>query len=257
MLPAGVIPPKRIHAFQAAELYSSCVTISAGLDCEPQSLGFGEELVFLTRDGISRKAHSSGDPQVAGLSVLAPSLRDPTVAPPGKGTMTVYCSANLDYGDRWKTGPDLERGDAYKAFKNEYAQVVLERVENAIAPGLRKHIEILAIATPVTHLRYTGNKDGTIMGQMPSRGNIRARVAGSRTPVRNLLVGGHWAQYGGGVPVAVAAGSNAALIIFKKERPSAYAALSKVLDSPWPGPVAARASTPARHPAPEESVPAP
>ena len=233
MLPEGAVPARRLADYREAELYSSCVTVSLGLNCEPQALGLGEELVFLTRDGIPRRAHNNGAPETAGLSILAPSLRDPTLAPPGKGTLTIYASARLSYGDRWKTGENLERGEAYKAFKEAYAKVLLERVEDAIAPKLREHVEILSVATPVTHLRYTGNRDGSIMGQLPSRKNMKLRVAGNRTPVDRLLIGGHWAQYGGGVPVAVRAAANAALLVFKEEKSAAYAELCRVMDGRW------------------------
>jgi len=54
------------------------------------------------------------------------------------------------------------------------------------------------------------------MGQSPTRRNIKAGLAGCRTPVRNLFIGGHWAEYGGGVPVAMKAGVNAALMILRE-----------------------------------------
>jgi prolycopene isomerase len=136
----------------------------------------------------------------------------------------------LGYGDTWKTDPGLGRGPAYRAFKQQYADTLIDRVERALAPGLRAHIEVLDVATPVTYLRYAGNRDGSIMGQLPNRRNMRLGVAGYRTPVANLLVGGQWAEYGGGVPMAVRAGANAALLVMQSDRPEAYAALRDVLD---------------------------
>jgi prolycopene isomerase len=136
----------------------------------------------------------------------------------------------MRYGDTWKTGPKLERGAAYRAFKKEYAQVLVRRLEQTLTPTLRQHIEVLDIATPVTHQRYTGNRDGSLMGARASSKNIRAGLAHYHTPVENLLLGGQWAEYGGGVPVAVRAGTNAAAILLKKERPEAFAVLRDVLD---------------------------
>lgn len=230
LLPEGAIPPDVVAKYQSAELYNSCVTLSLGLDCDPRSLGLDEELVFMTKDGLPRHGHNSGDPHTSGLSILAPSIRDASMAPAGKGTLTVYAEAGIAYGDYWKTGPGLERGEAYQAFKKEYADVVLERVESRIAPGLRKHIELMDVATPVTHLRYTGNRDGTIMAQRTTKANMKAKVAGYRTAVDGLLIGGHWAEYGGGVPMAVKAASNAAAIILKREKPQDFKRLCAVLD---------------------------
>lgn len=230
MLPEGICPPRALARLRDAELYDSSVTLSFGLSVPPRDLGFDEELILLTRDDVTRDDHSSGDPHTASISVLAPSLRDPSLAPEGKGTLTAYVPASLDYGDRWKTGPNDERGDAYKAFKQDYADVLIDRIQAGVAPRLREHVEFCEVATPVTHLRYTGNRGGSIMAQRPTRPNMRAKVAHYSTPVRNLLIGGHWAEYGGGVPVAVRAGMNSALIVLKRLRPEAYAVVRDVVE---------------------------
>ncbi len=230
LLPGGAVPEDVVARYRNAELYNSCVTISLGLSCDPRRLGLDEELVFLTKDGLPRHGHNDGNPHTSGLSILAPSIRDPSMAPAGKGTLTVYCEANIKYGDYWKTEPGLVRGEAYQQFKREYADIILERVQARVAPGLKQHIEVMDVATPVTHLRYTGNRDGTIMAQRTSKANMKAKVAGYRTPVEGLLIGGHWAEYGGGVPMAVKAAANAAAIVLKKDKPQQFQKLCQVLD---------------------------
>lgn len=229
MLPAGAVPPRLLQAVQQAELYHSYFSIYLGLDCSPAALGFGEEALHLTRSDVSRAEHSGGDPQRSLISVLAPSLRDPSLAPAGKGTLTVHCPARLDDRQQWRTGPGYSRGDDYRALKQEVAQILLDRIEAGFAPGLRRHIEVIEIATPVTYWRYTGNSCGSIMGAKPTARNIRAGVAHMRTPVPGLLIGGHCAEYGGGVPMAVKAGANASLIVLQQRNPAAYAALKAVL----------------------------
>ena len=69
-----------------------------------------------------------------------------------------------------------------------------------------------------------------MMGTKPGRANMMNKVATYYTPVENLLLGGHWAELGGGVPIAVKAGTNAGLIILKKENKKAFEALAKYLD---------------------------
>ncbi|MCB9876567.1 MAG: NAD(P)/FAD-dependent oxidoreductase [Planctomycetes bacterium] len=230
MLPQGAVPQKMIERLETADLYESSFTVSLGLDCPSEQLGFGEELVYLSKDGIARQDHQSHDPHLVGLSILAPSLRDPTMAPPGKGTVTVHAPARMADGDHWKTGPGQRRGPEYKAYKQQWADVVIDRVAKAIAPDLRQHIELCEVATPFTHRRYTGNRDGSIMAAKATGKNIRGGVARYQTPVQNLLLGGHWAEYGGGVPVAVRAGANSALFVLKKERPRVFQALKHLLD---------------------------
>ena len=230
MLPPGTVGEDRLAALRDADLYDSSVTISLGLDTDPRALGFGEEMLSLIDEGRTRDENRSGDPRLAAITILAPSVRDPSLAPPGKGTLMIYVKANIAFGERWRTGPDYERGEAYRAFKEEYTQAVLERVEAACAPGLRQHIEVCDTATPVSHRRWTGNRDGSIMGQRPTKANIRARLASYKTPVENLLLGGMWAEFGGGVPVAMRAGANSALLILQREKPTAFKLYCKVMD---------------------------
>ncbi|HEB52223.1 MAG TPA: NAD(P)/FAD-dependent oxidoreductase [bacterium] len=230
LLPAGAVPNRVLERLATCELYDSSLTLSIGLDRSPGELGFGTELLFLTRDGISRAEHQSHDPRKVALSVLAPSLRDPSMAPPGKGTLTVHMPARMRDGDYWRTGPERRRGVEYRAYKQAFADVVIDRVAQAVCPNLRDHIELLEVATPFTHYRYTGNRDGTIMANKPTGKNIRRRVASYRTPIDNLLLGGHWAELGGGVPGAVRAGANSALLVLQHERPAAFEAIKGLLD---------------------------
>ncbi len=230
MLPPGAVPPALIKKVAEAELYESSVTVSLGLDVPPEDIGFGEELVQLTRDDVPRGEQVDTDPHKAAISVIAPSLRDPTLAPPGKGTITILTMANIAWADGWKTGEGYQRGSDYKALKKEYADVLIDRVVAAISPTLREHIEVLDVATPVTHWRYTGNRDGSIMAARPSRANFRNKVAHYQTPVKNLLLAGQWAELGGGVPVAVRAGTNAALIVLRREKSPAFEGIAAMVD---------------------------
>lgn len=230
MLPQELVPDALKSRQRNAELYPSSVTVHLALNTRPEDLGLDEEMVYLSRDDVPRDEHASSDPDKAVISVLAPSLRDPSLAPHGKGTLTIYAAASMDYGDFWKTGPDLERGPAYKAFKQTHADVLIDRVAAALCPSLRDHILMCDVATPITHHRYTGNRNGSMMGQRPGKLNIKAKVASYRTPIENLYIGGHWAEYGGGVPMALKAGVNSALLVVQRERPQAFRMLADVLD---------------------------
>jgi prolycopene isomerase len=232
MLPPGAVPARLLKALREAEIYHSCFSIFLGLDCEPTALGFGGEAVNLTRTGQSRGDHSGGDPHRTIITVLSPSVLDPTLAPPGKGTLIIHCPAYLEYRQQWGTGAGLARGEEYQAVKQEFAEILLDRLEASIVPGLRRHIEVMEIATPVTYWRYTGNTCGSISGVKPTVRNVRAGVAHYQTPVKRLLLGGHCGEYGGGVPMAVRAAANASLIVLKELDPAAYGRLKSLINDP-------------------------
>jgi phytoene dehydrogenase-like protein/predicted nucleotide-binding protein (sugar kinase/HSP70/actin superfamily) len=237
MIPGDRVPARRRRTLRDAELYPSCFSLYLGIDCDPASLGLNEAMARLTDGAGVPGDRISGDPRTTAITVLSPSLRDASLAPPGKGTVMIQCAAHMTYENDWQTGPGRERGEAYRRLKQAYAETILDRVERSLIPGLRRHIEVTEIATPVTFWRYTGNRGGTIMGHKPTRKNIHANLARVETPVKRLFLGGQWAEFGGGVPMATKAAVNASLLILQAERPPAFEALREVVDGTVAAPV--------------------
>jgi phytoene dehydrogenase-like protein len=233
LLPADAVPQKMKDQLRKAELYDSSVTLSIALDCDPTELGFGEPLVHLA-SAAGAPAGCTNDPATAEISILAPSVRDRSLAPAGQGILTIYMPATMDFRNNWQMEPDTEgnmaRGEAYRALKHHIAEAMIDRVIADVSPELRQHILFYDVATPVTHWRYTGNRGGTMMGAKPGRYNMQNRVARYRTPVKGLLLGGHWAELGGGVPIAVKAGSNAALIVLQELLPELASRFAAFMD---------------------------
>ncbi len=234
LLPPEVIPQQLKDNLKKAELYSSAVAISIALDCPTEALGFEEELIMIQAEGVSRAEHDSGNPHTTAISIIPPSLRDKSLAPEGKGTLTVYSSAYMDYQGNWGCTIDAqgkyERTEAYYKIKEEFANIILDRIEERLAIDLRSHILFMDIASPVTHWRYSYNRGGSIMGARPGRTNMEAKIAHYQTPVKNLILGGHWADLGGGVPIAVKSAANASLIVLKEQRPAVFQVLARYSD---------------------------
>lgn len=230
MLPKNTIPARLKAAVNNAELYMSSFSVYLGLDCDPRHLGFGEEVLNLTVTNQDRKDHSSGDPHRSVLMVVSSSVRDSSMSPKGKGSIMIQCLADINYKKKWATEENFSRGRAYEKLKAEFADILLDRVEKSVAPDLRKHIEIMETASPVTYWRYTGNADGTILGSKPTAKNINSRVSHYKTPVKNLFMGGHCAEYGGGVPLAVKAGANSSLMILKDMKHKDFINLKRVME---------------------------
>ncbi len=230
MMDKGSVPKRMKEKLENADRYYSCLMLYCTLDRPAETLGLGEEMVRLTRDDVPRCEQERGGPDRAALLVHAPSVRDPSLAPPGKGTLCIQVPAWLEDHDRWRTGPDLERGPAYRELKAEITERILERVDRTLAPGLKKHITRVETATPVTFKRYTANRDGCIMTHRPTTRNIRARLAHQRTKIPNLFLAGHWADYGGGIPIAIKTAANAALLILQQTDRNAAARVCDLLE---------------------------
>ena len=234
LLPKGTVSQKFISKLENAILYSSAVTVSIALDCLAESLGIHQEIINISKEGIKRNDHDCGDPEISDISVLAPSARDKSLAPEGKGILTLYIPSYIDYKNYWKTEKDENenyiRGEKYDKLKNEVAEIIIARVEKALSVDLKKHILFYDISTPITYHRYTWNKNGSMMGARPGKENMQAGIAHHQTVIKNLILAGHWSDLGGGVPISVKAAINAVLLILKKENKASFNLLANYMD---------------------------
>ena len=227
--------PDLLERLKNAELYSSAVTLSIGLDCKAEELGFTEEMIILADSSVSRGDSSCGSAKDSCITVFSPTERDPSLAPDGKGTLVIFVPAFFDHFDKWGTeigeSGELVRGEKYQQIKKEFADTLLERVEKSLKKDLRSHIEYLDIATPVSYFRYTGNRLGSMMGARPGKSNYQAKIAHHKTPLENVYLSGHWSALGGGVPIAVSTALSSFLFAAKECMPKKYEELSKYLNS--------------------------
>ena len=234
LLPAETIPEKKIKAIEDSVQYKSGFTVSVALDCPAEELGFGEELTLLFKNNLERYKHEEADPLHSKLNVLSPSARDKSVCPAGKGIVSIYMNAGFEKYDFWKTETDEQgnrvKSHGYRQLKDEIARQMIERVDKEINPEFSKHILFYEVATPITYHRYTGNYKGTIMGAKPGKENMKNKVDSYTTGVKNLLVGGQWAELGGGVPITSKAAMNATLLILKKENRKVFKQFAAYFD---------------------------
>lgn len=233
-LPKDAISVKEKAKLDSAILYSSAFTVSLALDCKTQDLGLDEYSIYLADTRLVREDLDSGDPYKSGMHIIASSVRDATLALPNQGTLTLYIPAWIQQNNYWACEKDSKgnyiRGEAYKALKKQHADILIDRVSERLIPGLKEHILKCEIATPITHLRYTSNKNGTMMGQKPGKANMQAKVASYKTPIENLYRSGHWSDLGGGVPIAVKAALNTTLMVLKKEDKKVFNLLANYMD---------------------------
>jgi len=234
MLPPSAISDQLKAKQKAAKLYASAFTVSLELNCPAEDLGLGEETIYLANPKFGREELAGGDPKKSGIHVMASSIRDKSLALPEYGILTLFIPAWIDNHNHWRCDTDKEgnyiRGEKYKKLKQQIADVLIDRVQEKIIPNLRNHILHYDIATPMTYLRYTGNRNGSMMGQKPGKENMKAKVASYKTPIKNLFRSGHWSDLGGGIPIAVKASLNTTLMVLKKENRAVFKLLANYMD---------------------------
>jgi prolycopene isomerase len=114
--------------------------------------------------------------------------------------------------DPWKKFEEdyfAGRKETYRKEKDRITQILIDRAESRVIPGLRSMIEVVDAATPLTNVRYTKNPHGAIVGYEASLDNSGFNRIKNRTPVKGLYLASAWGNPGGGYILAVRGGQSA------------------------------------------------
>lgn len=127
-------------------------------------------------------------------------------SPSGKNTVTITVGQSYDYWAKYEA--DYLKGSkaAYRADKERQADILVERVEKKLLPGLKQAIEVREVGTPLTNLRYTGNYRGAVYGWDQTLDNSGQNRMPHKTPVKNLYLAGAWTSPGGGYGAVIPSG---------------------------------------------------
>jgi prolycopene isomerase len=142
------------------------------------------------------------------MAIRMDSIKNPMLAPIGKHTLAVAAFAPYElFTDGGNTNPH------YTEIKEEIAQKIIGITEKVI-PGLSSHIIVRDASTPLTYERKTLNTHGATMGWYLSAKEL-SKIRSQKTPIANLYQAGHWTFPGGGIPMVIISGINAAKLVLK------------------------------------------
>ena len=181
---------------------ASTFNVYLGLDCPYQELGLENHETFVNTgydlDGHYQLMKAGIDVEPAEAAVTAYNAVDPDFSPPGTSVVVLTLIARAD---PWlRVAPE-----DYAATKTKVADRVIALAER-VAPDIRKHIEVVEVATPLTNARYTGNVAGSIIGFNDTfKGTGLVRMP-SRGPLDGLYFSGAWVNIGGGYEPSIYSG---------------------------------------------------
>jgi prolycopene isomerase len=139
----------------------------------------------------------------------APSVLDPSLAPPGKHALHIFVTDETWQWDRY-----AYRSLEYQQAKEAFARTIIARVE-ALLPGLQAAVELMVTATPQSHVRYLNRRDGSYGALLKPGQNILLKPQ-NKTPVRNLYAVGDSTFPGQGVIAVTYSGVSCASYIARK-----------------------------------------
>jgi prolycopene isomerase len=127
-------------------------------------------------------------------------------SPAGKNTLSMITLQGYDPWKKYEADYFAGKKDAYRAEKERLADILIEKVEKTLLPGLRQAIEVREVATPLTNVRYTSNYRGAIYGWDQTVENSEPRRLPHKTPIKNLYLAGAWTRPGGGYSAVIPSG---------------------------------------------------
>lgn len=152
------------------------------------------------------RAARDADIEHSGLGVTLYDNLFNAYSPRGKNTINLVTLQRFDHWEPFEKDYRAGHKAAYNAEKERMADILIQRAEEALLPGLAKAIEVKEIGTPLTNLRYTANDRGAIYGWDQTVDNSGGRRLGHATPVKNLYLAGAWTRPGHGYGAVLESG---------------------------------------------------
>ena len=213
LLPEGTMDAAWVDDLRAETPSLSSLVVHLGVNRDLAAEGWNHheffDMVGYDMEG-EYQAIVDGRFDQAGMIVSNYSIVDPSNAPEGSTVLVLTSLAPWNYDNVWGTGGDLVNYRVkpdYIEAKERAGNLLIDRAERLI-PGLRDSIETINIGTPLTNVRYVGQRAGSLYGREQTVMNQMNRRRPT-TPLPNLFLAGAWVG-GGGMTAAVGSGKAAA-----------------------------------------------
>jgi phytoene dehydrogenase-like protein len=157
--PKSEVPEIARRYCNARELGVSLVSVFLGMDVSCEALGLRDYEYFVanTMARGERYVLPTSPTLPQRLIVSCENVVVPDASPPG----TCILNLSVTYEAGVWDGVTQER---YVGLKQELADQIIDKAEQALGVSLREHIEEIEVATPHTFAHYTGHYQGTVYG---------------------------------------------------------------------------------------------
>jgi len=137
-------------------------------------------------------------PKTAMSLVCWPTEADPSLAPEGHHILNFLCNAPAPYAPL---------GDNWDRMKDAYREEAIDLLDKHIMPGVRDHIDIVEVSTPLDFERRLLQPQGSIYGLFSDMTTLAMfRPRSKSKAIKNLYLTGSSTHLGGGVPTTIASG---------------------------------------------------
>lgn len=192
MLGPDHVPRRFLRRLRRLEVGDSLLALYAATDLDVRALGAQHDTTLFTEWDHEQNYAKARLGDVSRLSILIPTLKDPSLAPSGEHLVILKVLA--------------PRGGEMSLDGGALAARMLERAEQVL-PGLRQHLTFVDEIAP-SGSRLHGLE--SYAGWANSAAQFGIRRLPPETPLAGLLLVGQWTQPGHGIWPVVASGIGAA-----------------------------------------------
>ncbi|MEQ1886248.1 MAG: NAD(P)/FAD-dependent oxidoreductase [Bryobacteraceae bacterium] len=158
-------------------------------------------------EGYYWSSHDTSNLPQNVFKVFTPTRFDPEIAPPGCQILIMQKITPMPF----------DGTTDWTKHKEEVDELQMGRLRK-ILPGIDDQIVVRLSASAMTSYRFTGNREGAMLGFEMSPEQLGPSRLPIYTPIRDLYLTGHWTQPGGGItPVIVSAQRVARTILTGKD----------------------------------------
>jgi all-trans-retinol 13,14-reductase len=202
-----------------AEYEAKWQQYSVSLSCFQVFLGLKEDLVgklgipdseiFIETSYDPEASYQSalkGDVENGGIGVTLYDNIFKGYSPEGKNTLNILTLQGFEPWEKFEKDYLAGKKTEYRKEKERMADILIQKAERMLLPGLTKAIQVKEIGTPLTNVRYTSNYRGAIYGWDQTINNSGNARVGHKTPIKNLYLAGAWSRPGHGYGAVIGSG---------------------------------------------------
>ncbi len=199
------VPPDYFAEIATEHFFYTPVTNGLSTLPAPSSLGIEKEVLS---DWLADFA------RLTTYEISIPSLRDPSLSPPGKTGLIV--STVFDYSLTQK----ISDNGWYDEFKSMFCNHMVDALDASIFPGLKQRALETFASTPLTLSERYNNTAGAITGwsfsSAPPIEDRMTKIAQSvKTPLNGIYQCGQWVFSPSGLPTSIITGKLAADLVLR------------------------------------------
>jgi len=166
MVPTEAIPAEYLQKLEGYKPSISSFIVWLGLnrDIQDKITAFSTHVASGRGPEADYEACLKGDIENMGFSVCVYDKIFKGYSAAGTSSLQLLVLSGYEPWRRFEADYQAGNKTAYRKEKERWTDILIERAETALIPGLSSMIEVKEAATPLTNRRFTGNTDGAIYG---------------------------------------------------------------------------------------------